>query len=105
MAFPILLQKNKSEKICLTKETTTILETSAVLKEETSIIDPTFIINVSIADINEVNYVTVVAFRRSYFVINVISITNDLVELVCHVDVLSSFASEIKAINQHETFF
>lgn len=97
MAFPILLQKNKSEKICLTKETTTILETSAVLKEETSIIDPTFIINVSIADINEVNYVTVVAFRRSYFVINVISITNDLVELVCHVDVLSSFASEIKA--------
>ena len=98
MAITILLQKNKSEKIALTKDLTTILEiTSAVLKEETSIIDPSFIIEAELSSIAEVNYITVASFRRSYFVLNMRSITNDLVELNCHVDVLSSFASEIKA--------
>ena len=97
MAVTVLLQKNSSEKICLTKNTTTILEISAVFKEETSLIDPSFIIETDIATISEVNYITVADFRRSYFVLNMVSITNNLVELNCHVDVLSSFASEIKA--------
>lgn len=97
MAFPILLQRNNSEQISLTKDLTTILEMTAVLKDETSIIDPVFVLECSIEDVAEVNYLTVSAFRRSYFVNNVTSITNGLVELTAHVDVLSSFASEIKA--------
>lgn len=97
MAFPILLQKNNSEQISLTKDLTTIFETTAVLKDETSIIDPVFVLECSIEDVAEVNYLTVSAFRRSYFVNNVTSIAHGLVELTAHVDVLSSFADEIKA--------
>ena len=97
MSINILLQKNSSERVCLTKNTTTILAVEAYLKDDTSIIDPVFIIEADLAAISEVNYLTVDAFRRSYFVLNMISLTNNLVELNCHVDVLSSFASEIKA--------
>lgn len=97
MSFPILLQKNKSEKIALTKELETIVETTAVLKANTSIINPIFVLEYDIEDVAEVNYVTVSAFRRGYFVTNITSITNNLIELTAHVDVLASFASEIKA--------
>lgn len=97
MAVSILLQRNNSERICLTKDVTTVAEITGVLKDETSIIDPSFVLEVSLSDIAEVNYITVADFRRSYFVLNMVSLTNNLVQLNCHVDVLSSFASEIKA--------
>lgn len=97
MAVTILLQRNNSERICLTKDVTTIYEMTGVLKDETSIIDPSFVLEASLSDIAEVNYITVADFRRSYFVLDMVSLTNNLVQLNCHVDVLSSFASEIKA--------
>lgn len=97
MAFPILIQSNSSEKISLTKSLTTIFSVDAVLKEETSIIDPIFIVEGDLASYRSANYCTVSGFARSYFIQEVISISNNLIELHCHVDVLSSFASEIKA--------
>lgn len=97
MSFPVILQTNASEKISLTKDLTTIVEVDAVLKDETSIIDPVLVINATLSDIAEANYCTITAFRRSYFITDMVSYTNDLVEISCHVDVLSSFADEIKA--------
>lgn len=95
--FPIIIQKNNSEPIHLTKDLTNILSTSVWLKEDTSIIDPVFVLEATLSDLIEVNYVTVPTFGRSYFITNITSISTDLVELTCHVDVLSSFADEIKA--------
>ena len=97
MSFPVLIQTSKSEKISLTKNLVTIATVDAVLKAETSIINPILLIEGELATYREANYCTIVAFARSYFIQEIISVSNDLLEFHCHVDVLSSFASEIKA--------
>lgn len=94
--FPVYIQKNNSEPIKLDKELDTLLTTNVWLKNETSIIDPIFILECPLSDLLGVNYITVPAFGRSYFINNIISITTDLVELHCHVDVLTSFKNEIR---------
>lgn len=94
--FDIILQTNLSERERVTKTVTDIMTVSGVLKEETSIIDPIIKIECDITDITEVNYMTIPVFGRSYFVTQVRSVRNGLVEFSCHVDVLSSFATQIR---------
>lgn len=96
MAFNIVLQKNNSENNRVTKSVDPILTVSGVLKEETSIIDPVIKIECDLAAVTGCNYLTITNFGRSYFVNNIRSIRNGLVEFSCHVDVLSSFASDIR---------
>lgn len=96
MAFTIKLQRNNSERERLSKEITDISTVTGVLKEETSIIDPVIKIECDLSNFVNCNYLTIPAFRRSYFVNNIRSIRNGLVEFSCHVDVLSSFASQIR---------
>ena len=96
MAFNIVLQKNNSENNRVTKSLNTILTVSGVLKEETSIIDPVIKIECDLSAVTWCNYLSIPAFGRSYFVNNIRSIRNGLVEFTCHVDVLSSFASQIR---------
>ena len=96
MAFSIVLQNNKSEKNRLTKSLEDIATYSGTLKTETSIIDPVIIIECDLTDVVNANYMTISEFGRSYFINNIRSIRSGLVEFSCHVDVLSSFADEIK---------
>lgn len=97
MSFDILLQTNNSERNRVTKDLSTIATVTGTLKEETSIIDPVIKIECALADVTSCNYLTIASFGRSYFVNNIRSIREGLVEFTCHVDVLSSFADEIKA--------
>ena len=97
MAFNITLQRNNSESNKLTKSLTTIATVSGTLREATSIIDPVIKIEGSLTDYTACNYLTIPTFNRSYFVKNITSVRNGIIELACHVDVLSSFASEIRA--------
>ena len=97
MSFNIVLQRNKSEMNRLLKSVDNIMTVSGVLKEETSIIDPVIKIECDLSDVMSCNYLSISAFGRSYFVNNIRSIRNGLVEFSCHVDVLSSFASQIMA--------
>lgn len=96
MAFNIVLQRNKSERERVNKDVTNLLTVSGVLKAETSIIDPIIIIECDLSNVVNCNYMTISAFGRSYFVNNIRSIRNGLVEFTCHCDVLSSFASQIR---------
>ena len=96
MAFNISLQVNNSERERLSKSIDDILTVSGVLKEETSIIDPVIMIECDLNAVKNCNYMTIPAFGRSYFVNNIRSIRNGLVEFSCHVDVLSSFANQIR---------
>lgn len=96
MAFNISLQVNNSERERLSKSIDDILTVSGVLKEETSIIDPVIMIECDLNAVKNCNYMTIPAFGRSYFVNNIRSIQNGLVEFSCHVDVLSSFANQIR---------
>lgn len=94
----IELYTNNSPAIKLTKDLTTIVTLSGVLKESTSIIDPVFRIS-GITDTQAAitNYITVPELNRSYFVRGVDSIRNGVYEFICHVDVLSTYADAIKA--------
>lgn len=97
MSFTIGLYTNNSDKIVLNKSLTLIKDITGNLKDDTSIIDPVFIIECDKETISNLNYVKISEFKRSYFVTGVKSIRNNLWELTCHVDVLSSFATEIIA--------
>lgn len=96
MAFNITLQINSSEKNKLDKEITDIVTVSGVLKEDTSIIDPVIKIECDLSNYVNCNYITIPQFGRKYFVNNIRSVRNGLVEFSCHVDVLSSFADSIR---------
>lgn len=96
MSFNITLQKMTSEKYAVTKSTSDIKTVSGVLKDTTSIIDPVIMIEIDLADVTECNYLSIPKFGRKYFVNNIRSVRNGLVEFTCHVDVLSSWASELK---------
>lgn len=96
MAFNIVLQRNNSEITRVTKSVDNLLTVSGTLKEETSIIDPVIKIECDLAAVIGCNYLSIPTFGRSYFVNNISSIRNGLVEFSCHVDVLSTFADSIK---------
>ena len=96
MAFNVMLQINNSERNRVTKDISEISTVSGELKAETSIIDPVIMIECDLSAVIGCNYISIPTFRRSYFVNNIRSIRYGLVEFSCHVDVLSSFASEIR---------
>ena len=73
-----------------TKQPTSGTTVACVLKEETSIERPSFILNTPIAD-----YTYVEAFGHYYFVDDVININAGMCELVCSMDVLASYKSDI----------
>lgn len=96
MSFSIQLQRNNSEPIKVDKDITNILTVTGTLREGTSIIDPVIKIECNIADVAGCNYLTIDAFGRKYFVKDIVSVRNNLVEFTCHVDVLSTYKNEIR---------
>lgn len=97
MSFNILLQRNTSELNKLDKTLTTITTLTGTLKTETSIIDPVIIVEGALSDLKTCNYCTISEFGRSYFVNNIKSIRNNLIELTCHVDVVSTYKAQIRS--------
>lgn len=97
MSFSILLQRNTSELNKLDKTLTTITTLTGTLKTETSIIDPVIIVEGTLSDLKTCNYCTISEFGRSYFVNNIKSIRNNLIELTCHVDVVSTYKAQIRS--------
>ena len=81
---------NFSKRRNSTKQPTSGTTVTCVLKEETSIENPSFILNTPIAD-----YTYVEAFGHYYFVDDVININAGMCELVCSMDVLASYKSDI----------
>lgn len=79
----------------LDKNVQSIETVSARIKEDTSIVDPTFILNNP--GTVDFNYVVVPEWGRRYFVRDITALTGDRLAVSCHVDVLSSFAAGIRA--------
>lgn len=97
MSFSIIIQTNSSEANRLDKTLTDIATLTGTLRTDTSIIDPVFQIEGDLSSYVTANYCTVSTFGRSYFIRNIRSIRAGLFEIVCHVDVLSSFKTQIRA--------
>lgn len=85
------------------KSLTLLLTTTFHLKENTDIINPTFIIasrNSALDSvISSINYLYCKSFGRYYFVNNIRLLRGGLIELECEVDVLNSNKDAIKKLN------
>lgn len=97
MSFNIIIQTNASENNRLDKSLTNIATLTGTLRADTSIIDPVFRIEGDMSSYITANYCTVATFGRSYFINNIRSLRAGLFEIECHVDVLSSFKTQIRA--------
>lgn len=96
MSFGITIQTNSSESNKLDKTLTDIATLTGTLRADTSIIDPVFQIEGDLSSYINANYCTVSSFGRSYFIQNIRSLRANLFEITCHVDVLSSFKTQIR---------
>lgn len=92
----ITLQINSSEKNKLDKSITDIVTLSGTLRDQTSIINPVIVIEGDLFSFVNCNYMTISVFNRSYFINNITSINNNLFEISAHVDVLSTYKSQIR---------
>lgn len=98
MAVKIILYQMTSEKNAFTKTLTSKLTaSSAILQEPTSVTDPVLLIDGTLSTLFTCNYAYIDVFKRYYFINKMVALTTNLVEITCHVDVLYSFATEIKA--------
>lgn len=79
------------------KSPSLVEEITGTLLYPSSIIDPTITIERSTP--TGFNYIQIPEFNRFYFVRNIVSDNNKLVSISMHVDVLKSFASQIKQCN------
>ncbi len=96
MSFSINLLRNTSEVNRLDKFTTLLSTVTGTLKESTSIIDPIIKIQANVSALKNCNYMYISEFGRFYFVNDIRSISNDIVEVSAHVDVLSTYAVGIR---------
>ncbi len=97
MAFNITLYQSNSPRNQVKKSVKTIQSFSGTLKADTSIIDPVILIECDLATVKNANYMSIPEFGRYYFINNIRSVRNGLVEFTCHVDVLVTYQTEIKA--------
>lgn len=96
MSFNVRLYNNKSAPETLSKDITELDVLSGTLKNETSIIDPVILFAADVQDVADANYMYIGYFNRYYFITDIKSIRNNLVEVSAHVDVLMTYRSAIR---------
>ena len=95
----ITLCKITDEAVKLAKTVSTVKNTTGTLKESTSILNPTVLLNAGMNDITGSNYMYIPEFKRYYFIKNANSVRSNLWEITGHVDVLTTYKDEI--LNNH----
>ena len=93
----IQIQQTTSEKNKIGKSISTLYTASGALREGTSIINPVIMISgANIPTLKNANYMHIPDFNRFYFITDIKSIRNGLIEISGHVDVLQTYASQIR---------
>ena len=99
MAFTVQIGMSQKRRTDLKRpDMSDVITYEAVLKENTSITNPTLIIQLEPSTVDNIafkNYVQIAVFRRYYWIVQVIAITSTIVEVQCEVDVLASWYSDI----------
>jgi len=93
----IKLYKNLSENNVIGKSLAQIKSVEANLKNDVSVINPTFILYYT-DNILQSNYCFIPKFNRYYFIDEIVPITGDRCIVKCRVDVLESFKEDIKSL-------
>ncbi len=92
----IQFYKNVSESNALDKSITPLVLVTGTLRDESSIINPVVHVTDLENYIADINYAYITEFHRFYFVNNIDYIRNNLWRLSMHVDVLTTYKSEIR---------
>ena len=98
MAFTVQLYNNTSEPERIGKALSPTVSFTGSLKEQTSIINPTIIVNSP--SVPSGNYARIDAFGRYYFITDISSVRNNIWEIKMHVDVMQTYADQIKNTTQ-----
>lgn len=93
----LTLYKNLSEKNKIGKVLHNNLSLNGNLREESSIINPTILIEHS--NLSDYNYAYIPEFNRYYFITEITSVRNNLWRISLKVDVLESFKNDILNLN------
>ena len=94
------LMNTSADKRYLSKSTSLIKKVTCKIKEGTSIITPTVIIKkLSDANIRKCNYAHISEFGRYYFINDITEAPANQLEISMHVDVLKTYASQIRGIS------
>lgn len=94
------LMNTNADKRYLSKSTSLIKEVTCKIKEGTSIINPTVIIKkLSDSHIRKCNYAHISEFGRYYFINDITEAPANQLEISMHVDVLKTYASQIRGIS------
>ena len=94
--FEIRVQYNASENNRVDKDITNIAVLRGKLRAESSVINPSFIIQGSLAELAGANYLTIPSWHRRYFIRDIVSIRTNLVQISAHVDVRSSWPDQLR---------
>ena len=99
MSFTCNLYKTKSDTRALTK----VMESgsksfSGTLINDSNIINPSILIKIGADEIATFNYMEISTFGRKYFITDITALTETTCIVSGHVDVLSTYASEIRAL-------
>lgn len=95
MAFNIKCGVTTAEKRQLHKTMSTVVNATGTLRNESSVINPSILIEASAASLAGCNYMEIPTFGRKYFITDVVSVSNDLCMVSGHVDVLATYADQI----------
>ena len=93
----IILYQTFSERERINKTLSNELTLTGTLRGESSVINPTFMIETS--NPSSYNYCYISEFGRYYFITNITSVRNGLWKINCSVDVLMSFKTDILNLN------
>lgn len=92
----IIIYKNNDDDRVVTKNISTLTTLTGTLREDCSIIDPVIKVEgMTNAIAAAANYAKIADFGRYYFIKDII-FTGNLFEIHMHVDVISSFQTELK---------
>ena len=93
----IHIQQTTSEKNKIGKSISTLYTASGALREGTSIINPVIMISgANVPTLKNANYMHIPDFNRYYFITDIKSVRNGLIEISGHVDVLQTYSGQIR---------
>lgn len=95
MSISLTLYRNDSDTNVVNKSITSLLAVTGTLKERTSILNPSILVQGTLP--TTCNYFYISEFGRYYYIDDVVSVTNDTFQITGHVDVLQTYATEIRA--------
>lgn len=95
MSISLILYTNLSDTNVVNKNIVQLSSLTGTLKDRTSVLNPSILIEGTLPP--NCNYFYISDFNRYYFIDDIISVSNNIFQISGHVDVLKTYASEIKA--------